>query len=68
MYSALKKDGKRLYNLARAGEEITREAREVIIYSLNVMEITLPDIKLEVECGKGMYVRSLAHDLGENLG
>ena len=68
MYSALKKNGKRLYNLARAGEEIKLEAREVIIYSMNVIDFRLPEIKLTVECGKGMYVRSLAHDLGESLG
>jgi len=68
MYSALKKDGERLYNLARAGKEVVREPREVNIYNLDVLEYNLPEIRLLVECGRGMYVRSLAHDLGEDLG
>ena len=68
MYSALKKNGERLYNLARAGKEIVREPREVSIYNLDVLKCNLPEISLLVECGRGMYVRSLAHDLGEDLG
>ena len=68
MYSALKKNGERLYNLARAGKEVIREPREVNIYNLDVLEYNLPEIRLLVECGRGMYVRSLAHDLGEDLG
>ena len=68
MYSALKKDGERLYNLARAGKEIIRDPREVTIYSLKITKCNLPEVSFLVECGKGMYVRSLAHDLGQDLG
>ena len=68
MYSAIKKDGKRLYKLARAGIEIEREARPVEIHDIQIMEFTSPKLVLEVECGKGTYIRSLAHDVGEALG
>ena len=68
MYSALKRDGKRLYDLARAGVEVEREARPVTVHSIGVREWAPPVVTLEVECGKGFYVRSLAHDLGEALG
>ena len=68
MYSALKRGGKRLYDLARAGVEVEREARPVTVHSIAVREWAPPVVTLEVECGKGFYVRSLAHDLGEALG
>ncbi len=68
MYSALKRDGERLYNLARAGQEVTRPPREVEMYRLNITQWTPPEVRLEIECGRGMYVRSLAHDLGTDLG
>ena len=68
MYSALKKDGERLYNLARAGKEVTRLPREVEIYRLDMTQWRPPEVHLEIECGRGMYVRSLAHDLGVDLG
>jgi tRNA pseudouridine55 synthase len=68
MYSALKKDGERLYNLARAGKEVDRPPREVEIYKLKIIQWSPPEIRLEIECGRGMYVRSLAHDLGTDLG
>ena len=68
MFSALKRDGKRLYDLARAGVEVDRPSREVEIYRLDVVEWDPPDVRLEIECGRGMYVRSLAHDLGVDLG
>ncbi len=68
MYSALKIDGKRLYKLARAGIEVDREARPVEIHSIKIIEFTPPKLTLEVECGRGTYMRSLAHDLGEALG
>ena len=68
MFSALKRDGERLYNLARAGIEVDRPPREVEIYSLKITQWTPPEVGLEVECGRGMYVRSLAHDLGTDLG
>ncbi|MBI4281998.1 MAG: tRNA pseudouridine(55) synthase TruB [Chloroflexi bacterium] len=68
MFSALKKDGERLYNLARAGKEVTRSPREVEIYRLKITQWNPPEVRLELECGRGMYVRSLAHDLGTDLG
>jgi tRNA pseudouridine55 synthase len=68
MYSAIKKDGKRLYNLARAGVQIEREGREVEIHRATVKGWEASDLLIEIECGKGFYVRSLAHDLGQILG
>ena len=68
MYSALKRDGERLYNLARAGKEVEREPREVEIYKSAITDWRPPDVEVEIECGRGMYVRSLAHDLGAALG
>ena len=68
MYSALKRDGKRLYDLARAGVEVARPPREVEIYRMDVTEWDPPDVRIVIECGRGMYVRSLAHDLGADLG
>ena len=68
MYSAVKVNGQRLYKLARAGVEVDREAREVEIYSIRLIQIDFPKVVMEVECGRGVYMRSLAHDLGELLG
>ena len=68
MYSALKRDGERLYNLARAGKEVAREPREVEIYRSEITEWRPPEVEMVVECGRGMYIRSLAHDLGAALG
>ena len=68
MYSAIKIDGKRLYKLARAGIEVEREARPVEIHDIQIIDFTSPKLVLEVECGKGTYIRSLAHDVGEALG
>ena len=68
MYSAVKVKGQRLYKLARAGLEVERESRLVEIFSINVTDWALPLIVLEVESGKGVYMRSLAHDLGQVLG
>ena len=68
MYSALKVDGNRLYKLARAGLEVERKPRAVEIDKINILEFDYPDLVIEVECGKGTYIRSLAHDLGESLG
>ena len=67
MYSALKRDGERLYNLARAGEEVERAPREVEIYRLEILQWRSPELELELDCGRGMYVRSLAYDLGVAL-
>lgn len=68
MYSALKVDGKRLYELAREGKEVERKARKVTIYDLEIISINLPEITMRVECSKGTYIRTLCHDLGQKLG
>ena len=68
MYSAVKVDGQRLYKLARAGIEVEREARSVEIHSIRLTRFELPELTMDVECGRGVYMRSLAHDLGQSLG
>ena len=68
MFSALKKDGVRLYTLARQGIEITREARSINISNIDLLEFSNPFIKLVIECSKGTYIRTLAHDIGQALG
>ncbi|HCQ90190.1 MULTISPECIES: tRNA pseudouridine(55) synthase TruB [unclassified Clostridium] len=68
MYSALKVNGKKLYELAREGIEIEREARSITIHDIKVLEINLPYVKMEVNCSKGTYIRSLCYDIGEKLG
>lgn len=68
MYSAIKKNGKALYKLARKGKEVEREPREVEIYSFDIAKIDLPDIHFEITCSKGTYVRVIANDFGEELG
>lgn len=68
MYSALWKDGKRLYTYARKGEVVEREPREVEIFSAGVVSYTGNRIVLDVTCSKGTYIRTLAHDLGIALG
>ena len=67
MYSAIKKDGKRLYDLARSGVHIERDGREVELYQANITSWAGANLSIEIECGKGFYVRSLAHDLGHIL-
>ena len=67
MYSALKKNGVRLYELARKGIEIEREGRPITIYDIKDIEINLPYISMEVTCSKGTYIRSLCFDIGEYL-
>ncbi len=68
MYSAVRHQGQRLYRLARRGEQVEVPPRKVTIYRLEVKEIALPRVILEVACGKGTYIRTLAHDLGRALG
>lgn len=68
MYSALKKEGKPLYELARKGIEIERETRPVTIYALELIEFTENSITLDVTCSKGTYIRVLGEDIGEALG
>ena len=67
MFSALKKDGVRLYELARQGIEIEREARPITIHSLENIKIEVPNITMDVCCSKGTYIRSLCYDIGEKL-
>lgn len=68
MYSAVKHQGVPLYRWARAGVELPRTAREVEFFRIEILEWQTPLLTLEVECSKGAYIRSLAHDLGEKLG
>jgi tRNA pseudouridine55 synthase len=68
MYSAIKQDGRKLYDLARAGKIVDREPRRVRIDSIEIVEWSLPQLVLDVTCSAGTYVRSLAFDLGEVLG
>ena len=72
MYSALKKDGKALYEYARAGETVEREARQVVIHDLELLEMQLegeaPFLRLRVTCSKGTYIRTLGEDIAEALG
>ncbi len=69
MYSALKKDGVRLYDLARQGVEVKREPRQINIIELNLIErLSETDFIIDVLCSKGTYIRSLASDIGEYLG
>jgi len=68
MYSALKRDGKPLYELARQGIEVERELRRVTIYSLKLVALRRDEIDIEVICSKGTYIRTLAEDIGEVLG
>jgi len=68
MYSALKYRGKRLYELARAGIEVERRQRRTEVFRLEMIAWEPPLFTIEVECGKGTYIRSLAHDLGQALG
>lgn len=68
MYSALKVDGKKLCDLARAGVEVERKPRDVKIYSIDIMEIALPRIRMRVHCSKGTYIRTLCHDIGVSAG
>ena len=68
MYSAIKVQGQRLYKLARAGIEVERKARPVDIYRIRVVDFSAARLYLDVECGRGAYMRTLAADLGDLLG
>lgn len=68
MYSALKVDGKRLYELARAGIEVERKKRPIEIFEIEVLSIKLPEVTFRVLCSKGTYVRTICHDIGAKLG
>jgi tRNA pseudouridine55 synthase len=68
IHSAIKKDGKRAYELARAGKEIKLEPRPVTISEFELTKIELPEVHFRVGCSTGTYIRSLAHDYGQALG
>ncbi|MEE0954613.1 MAG: tRNA pseudouridine(55) synthase TruB [Eubacterium sp.] len=68
MVSALKVDGRRLYELARQGVTVERKARPVTFYSIQIVNLDLPRAEIEVTCSKGTYIRTLIHDLGQKLG
>ncbi len=69
MYSAIKKEGKKLYELARRGQEVERQPRPITIYELELLDQLSPtDYLLRVKCSKGTYVRTLCHDIGQALG
>lgn len=67
MYSALKVDGKRLYELAREGKTVERKGRRIEIYEIVICSVELPRVTYRVKCGKGTYIRSLCHDIGQKL-
>ena len=68
MYSALKVNGKKLCDLARAGITVERKAREITIYEIRIEQISLPRVEMTVHCSKGIYIRTLCHDIGQMLG
>ena len=68
MYSALKFNGKKLYELAREGKSVERKARNVQIFSIEILEVNLPRVRMSVHCSKGTYIRTLCHDIGTMLG
>ncbi len=67
LYSAIKKDGVRLYELARKGEVTEIKSRKITIYQFEITKFNMPDIEFKVVCSKGTYIRSLANDFGKAL-
>ena len=68
MYSALKVNGQKLCDLARQGVVVERKAREINIFSIEIEDISLPEVTMSVHCSKGTYIRTLCNDIGEKLG
>ena len=68
VFSAVKKDGVRLYKLARKGVKVEVEKREIIIHDFLISSINFPEVEFSLNCSKGTYIRSLAHDFGKELG
>lgn len=68
MYSAVKVNGKKLYNLARKGKTIERTSRKIFIEKFEIEKINLPDLEFTITCSKGTYIRVIANDFGEKLG
>jgi tRNA pseudouridine55 synthase len=68
LYSAKSVDGKRAYAMARKGKQVLLKPQRITIYKMNLLSFQLPDFVIEVHCSKGTYIRSLARDLGEEMG
>lgn len=68
MYSALKVNGRKLYELAREGKTVERKARRVELYDIHIRETAIPRVHMKVHCSKGTYIRTLCHDIGQKLG
>lgn len=68
VHSAIKKDGKRLYELARAGKEVKPDPRKVTVHAFEITKIELPEVHFRISCSTGTYIRSLANDFGAALG
>ena len=68
LFSAIKKDGKRLYEFARKGEAVEIKSRNIEIFEFEIIKISIPEVHFRVVCSKGTYIRSLAHDFGRALG
>ena len=68
MYSALKVNGRKLYELARQGIEVERKKRNVTIHEILIQEVSIPRVRMRVHCSKGTYIRTLCHDIGRELG
>ncbi|WP_138263660.1 tRNA pseudouridine(55) synthase TruB [[Clostridium] hylemonae] len=68
MYSAVKVNGRKLYELAREGKVVERSARKVRIHEIRILAVDLPRVRMEIHCSKGTYIRTLCHDIGQSLG
>ncbi len=68
IFSAIKKDGKRLYEHARAGEAVEIASRKTTVYEFEITRLALPEVDFRIRCSKGTYIRSIAHDFGQALG
>ena len=68
LFSAIKKDGKRLYEYAREGRNVEIPGRLIEIYEFEILSVKMPEVDFRVRCSKGTYIRSLAHDFGHKLG
>ncbi|MDC6404525.1 MULTISPECIES: tRNA pseudouridine(55) synthase TruB [Maribacter] len=68
VFSAIKKDGKRLYEYAREGKDVAINKRKVHIHSFEITDVRLPEVDFRISCSKGTYIRSIAHDFGKALG
>lgn len=68
MYSALKVNGKKLYELAREGVTVERKARDIEVFDIKIERIELPEVEMAIHCSKGTYIRTICNDIGEKLG